>query len=161
MFAVSTTYHRWVNCLRLRAIWRRADHAMIFAAIAGSTTPVVLLTVPGTRGYVLIAVVWVLSLAGAACKIARWQRGDVVGSGFYAAVSILSALTVPALWHKAGARPAMLFVIAGLVYLVGVVGFAKNFPRLRPTVFSFHEVWHVLTVIAAGVHFAAIWTIAT
>ena len=44
---------------------------------------------------------------------------------------------------------------------VGVVGFAKNFPRLRPTVFSFHEVWHVLTVIAAGVHFAAIWTIAT
>ena len=161
MFAVSTTYHRWVNCLRLRAIWRRADHAMIFAAIAGSTTPVVLLTVPGVRGYALIALVWVVSIAGAACKMARWHRGDAIGSGFYAAVSILSALTLPALWDKGGARPAALFIISGLVYVVGVVGFAKNVPRLRPTVFSFHEVWHVCTVIAAGAHFAAVWTIAT
>jgi len=161
MFAVSTTYHRWVNCLRLRAIWRRADHAMIFAAIAGSTTPVVLLTVPGVRGYVLIALVWVVSIAGAACKMARWHRGDAVGSGFYAAVSVLSALTLPALWDKGGSRPAALFIISGLVYVVGVVGFAKNVPRLRPTVFSFHEVWHVCTVIAAGAHFAAVWTIAT
>ena len=161
MFAVSTTYHRWVNCLRTRAIWRRADHAMIFAAIAGSTTPVVLLTEPGVAGYVLIALVWVVAFAGAVCKMARWHRGDAVGSGFYVAVSILSALTVPALWHTGGARPAVLFVISGLVYVVGVVGFAKNVPTLRPTVFSFHEVWHVCTVIAAGVHFAAVWTIAT
>jgi hemolysin III len=161
MFAVSTAYHRWVNCLRMRAIWRRLDHAMIFAAIAGSTTPIVLLTVPGTTGYLLIALVWLVSFAGAGFKVARWHRGDAVGSAFYAAVSILSALTLPALWRTGGARPAALFVVSGLVYVVGVVGFAKNVPKLRPTVFSFHEVWHVFTVIAAAAHFGAVWTIAT
>src|SRR5687768_14792090 len=35
MLAVSTTYHRWVHTTRARAAWRRADHATIFAAIAG------------------------------------------------------------------------------------------------------------------------------
>lgn len=161
MFAVSTTYHRWVNCLRMRAIWRRADHAMIFAAIAGSTTPIVLLTEPGASGFALIALIWAVALAGAGFKMARWHRGDAVGSGLYAAVGILSALTLPALWHKGGVRPAALFIIAGLMYVVGVVWFAKSFPTLRPTVFSYHEVWHVFTVIAAGAHFAAVWTIAT
>ena len=45
MFTASTTYHRWVHDFGRRAAWRRADHAMIFAAIAGSSTPVVLIAI--------------------------------------------------------------------------------------------------------------------
>jgi hemolysin III len=161
MFAVSTTYHRWVHHLRLRAIWRRADHAMIFAAIAGSATPVVLIAVPGTFGIVLIALVWATSFAGAACKLARWHHGNAVGTGFYAAVSLLSALAIPQLWVNGGVRPAVLVLVGGLVYIVGAIWFAKNYPKLRPSVFSFHEVWHVFTVVAAGTHFAGVWAIAT
>ena len=33
---VSTVYHRWVHSARARERWRRADHAAIFAAIAGT-----------------------------------------------------------------------------------------------------------------------------
>lgn len=39
MLFVSATYHRWVHGLRARSAWRRADHATIFAAIAGSPLP--------------------------------------------------------------------------------------------------------------------------
>ena len=42
MLAVSTTYHRWVHTIRARAAWRRADHAAIFAAIAGTFTALAL-----------------------------------------------------------------------------------------------------------------------
>jgi hemolysin III len=47
-------------------------------------------------------------------------------------------------------------VVGGVVYLVGAAGFAKRWPTLRPAVFSFHEVWHVFTVVAAVTQFAAI-----
>ncbi len=39
-FAVSTTYHRWVHTVRMRAVWRRLDHATIYAAIAGTCSAV-------------------------------------------------------------------------------------------------------------------------
>ncbi len=103
MFATSTTYHRWVNDFRARAAWRRADHAMIFAAIAGSTTPVVLIVMPSEWGGVLLTIVWTLSVIGAVLKFGRWRRGDTIGTALYAAVSGLAALALPALWIRGGA----------------------------------------------------------
>ncbi len=161
MLAVSTTYHRWVHGLKSRAAWRRADHAMIFAAIAGSTTPILLIAMPSGLGIALLCAVWVASTIGAVCKFTRWRRGDQVGTIFYAGVSALSALSLPALWRHGGVGPAVLFMIAGGLYIFGARWFAKNWPTLRPAVFSYHEVWHVFTVAAAGTHFAAVWSIAT
>lgn len=161
MLAVSVTYHRWVHGLRARALWRRADHVMIFAAIAGSSTPIALIVMPGAFGIAIIAIIWTLSFVGAGFKVARWEHGDVVGSVFYAAVSVVAALLLPALWKHGGVGPALLFIAAGALYIIGAIWFAKHWPKLRPAVFSYHEVWHVFTVIAATAHFAAVWAIAT
>ena len=161
MFAASTTYHRWVNDLRSRAAWRRADHAMIFAAMAGSATPVVLIVMPSGWGIGLLSVVWTLSVIGATFKFGRWRRGDTIGTSLYAAVSGLAALALPALWVRGGAIPAILYLMAGSLYILGARWFAKTWPRLRPAVFSYHEVWHVFTVAAAAMHFAAVWAIST
>jgi hemolysin III len=56
---------------------------------------------------------------------------------------------------------AVLYLVAGSLYSFGARWFAKTWPRLRPAVFSYHEVWHVFTVAAAALHFAAVWVIAT
>lgn len=161
MFAASTTYHRWVDDLWARAAWRRADHAMVFAAIAGSVTPVVLIVMPSGWGYGLLSVVWTVSVVGAVFKFGHWRQGNSIGSALYAAVSGLTALALPALWVRGGATPAVLYLLSGLLYILGARWFAKTWPRLRPAVFSYHEVWHLFTVAAAAVHFAAVWAIST
>lgn len=161
MLLVSVTYHRWVLGLRSRCMWRRADHATIFAAIAGSATPVGMWAMPGVTGVVLVSAIWSVAVIGACCKLARWSRGDSAGTVMYAAASALSALAIPSLWLRQGAGPALLVVVGGLISLCGAACFAKNWPTLRPSVFSFHEVWHVFTAVAAGFHFAAIWILAT
>ena len=68
MFAVSTTYHRWVHSLRARSIWQRADHATIYAAIAGTSTPIFLVTMPARWSVPLLTVVWSGALAGVLIK---------------------------------------------------------------------------------------------
>lgn len=161
MFAASTTYHRWVDDFRARAAWRRADHAMIFAAIAGSSTPVLLFAMPGRLGIILLALIWAASVVGAVLKFGHWPTGDSIGTALYAAVSVLAALSVPALWVRGGVTPAILYIVSGAIYVLGARWFAKTWPRLRPSVFSYHEVWHVFTVAAASVHFAVVWLIAT
>ncbi|MCU1395983.1 MAG: hemolysin [Ilumatobacteraceae bacterium] len=161
MLFTSTTYHRWVHQLKSRAAWRRADHAMIFAAIAGSTTPALLILMPGGLGIALLAAVGVVSMIGALCKVAHWQRGDAVGSALYATVGVMAALAVPAMFHQGGVVAGVLYLSGGALYTMGAFWFAKNRPRLRPSVFSYHEVWHVFTIAAAAAHFGAIWIIAT
>jgi len=161
MLLVSVTYHRWVHGSRTRRIWRRADHATIFAAIAGSATPVAMWAMPGVTGFALVSAIWSVAVIGAGCKLAPWSRGDWAGTVMYAVAGALGALAIPSLWVRHRAGPALLVVAGGITYLLGAACFARNWPTLRPSVFSFHEVWHVFTAVGAGFHFAAVWILAT
>jgi hemolysin III len=160
MLGASATYHRWVHGLRARCAWRRVDHAAIFAAIAGSSTPIVVAALPGAAGFILVGAVWSAALLGAWCKLSRWSGGDRAGTAMYAVTIALGAVAVPWLWAREGIGPAVFVVAGGVVYLVGAGCFAKRWPTLRPTVFSYHEVWHVFTIIAAVAQFVAIWMLA-
>lgn len=161
MLGVSATYHRWVHGLRARCAWRRVDHAAIFAAIAGSSTPIVVAALPGAPGFVLLGAVWSTALCGAWCKLSHWGGGDRAGTAMYAVTIALGAVAVPWLWAREGLGAAAFVVAGGVAYLVGAACFATRWPTLRPTVFSYHEVWHVFTLIAAVAQFVAIWILAT
>lgn len=161
MLAVSTTYHRWVHGLRARSAWRRADHAAIFAAIAGSSTPLILAALPGATGLVLVGAVWACALVGAGFKLGRWGGGDRAGVAMYVTTIAVGSIAIPWVWARDGVAPAVLVIGGGIVYVVGATFFAKNWPTLRATVFSYHEVWHVFTLVAAAAQFAAIWLLTT
>ena len=69
-FSASAFYHMtpWEG---LRPTLRRIDHAAIYLKIAGTYTPLVLLIGSGF-GYVVLALVWMLALAGAVAKLFFW-----------------------------------------------------------------------------------------
>jgi len=50
----------------------------------------------------------------------------------------------------------LLVVIGGVLYTVGAIVYARRRPDPEPAVFGYHEVFHVLTLAAAGCQFAAI-----
>lgn len=160
MLTVSTVYHRWVHTIRARRIWRRLDHATIFAAIAGTITPLCLIALGTRSGAVLIALVWAAAVIGAALKFSGRPTADRVASTMYIAIGWAGLLLIPALWKIGGVTPVALLTVGGAIYTLGAVGFARQWPMLRPRVFSFHEVWHANTIAAAAAHFAAVWIIA-
>ena len=140
----------------------RADHATIFAAIAGTFTPVCLLVVHGAWGVTLLVFVWAVAFAGAAMKVTDWRHANIACGILYIGLSWAAAIVlVPAVWQRAGVWPVALLGIGGLLYTAGAVGFSRRWPTLRPAVFSYHEVWHALTVMAAAAHLAAVWTVTT
>ena len=159
MFMASATYHRWVHTMRARDLWRRADHAMIFAAIAGSFTPICLLSLPDRWGIPLLVLMWVGGVFGAAVKFVGWNHARLAGGVMYAALSTVAALAIPSLYQRYGVLPAALMLVSGFFYIVGAIGLNKRWPKLRPSVFSYHEVWHACTVVAAGAHFGTVWMI--
>lgn len=161
MLAVSTTYHRWVHTIRARAAWRRADHATIFAAIAGTFAALALICLGTGPAIATLVLVWGAAAASAAVKVLWFDRAHRFGSAMYISLGWAGLAIAPALWHRGGAPTVGLVLGGGVIYTVGALAFSKQWPTLRPSRFSYHEFWHACTLAAAGLHLAAIWTVAT
>lgn len=161
VLAVSTIYHRWVHSYRARAAWRRADHATIFSLIAGTCTALAFTSLETGAAIAMVVVIWVAAVTGAVLKVARFERATRLGPVIYIAMGWSGALLVPAMWQRGGPLPVLFFVLGGIAYTVGAIGFARRWPRLVPHRFSYHEVWHAFTIAAAGLHFTAIASLAT
>jgi hemolysin III len=160
MLGVSARYHRVDRGPRLQAWWGRADHAMIFAFIAGTYTPLSLLGLDGVAGHRLLALAW----TGAGLGILRvllWPRAPrAVSSALYVAVGWVVIAYFPEV-RAALDRTSLLLVLAGgTCYTIGAVVYATRRPDPAPAVFGYHEVFHALVIIACGCHFAAIARVA-
>jgi hemolysin III len=156
MLGASSLYHRVNWSVRARPWMRRLDHAGIYLLIAGTYTPVGLLTLRGTMREVVLGVVW----GGAA--VAILMKFVWVGSPKW-----LSAVTgialgwagvaaMPQIWRYAGATAVVLLGIGGLAYTVGAVVYARRKPDPVPGVFGYHEVFHALTLVAVTCQYVAI-----
>jgi hemolysin III len=161
MLTVSVTYHRWVHTVRARALWRRADHATIYAAIGGTFTPLCLLAFGTVWRVVVLVVVWTAVVGGAIIKALDWRHAHGVGVALYLGIGWAGVLLFPATWIRSGPLPVLLLSLGGVLYTVGAIGFGRRWPTLGPKVFSYHEVWHAFTIAAAGAHLAAIWIVIT
>jgi hemolysin III len=53
----------------------------------------------------------------------------------------------------------VLLGVGGLLYTVGAVVLGRRRPDPVPSHFGYHEVWHSMTIGAAGCHFALVATL--
>jgi hemolysin III len=155
-FGVSALYHRVPWRPGARRVIRRLDHASIYLLIAGTYTPYGLLVLSGAWQFSILGVVWI----GAALAIAqrllwldapRWV--PVVAGIFLGWVGIVA---VPQIIEASGLSGTVLVAAGGVLYTLGALVYAVQRPDFMPTVFGFHELFHVLTVLAALCQFAAI-----
>jgi hemolysin III len=154
-FGASALYHRPTWRPKVRAWLARLDHAGIYLLIAGTYTPPGLIVLSGAWRVSVLAIVW----SGAAVAILMklfWVR---VPKQMSAAIALLlgwvGIVALPQLL-KIGAGGLVLLLLGGAFYSVGAVIYALKRPSPVPHVFGYHELFHVLTLAAAGCQFAAI-----
>jgi hemolysin III len=63
---------------------------------------------------------------------------------------------LPRLHGAIGAGPLALLLGGGLAYTIGAWVYAARRPDPLPAVFGYHEVFHVLVIVAAGCQFGAV-----
>lgn len=156
MFGVSAMYHRGRWSPRELAMWRRLDHSTIFLAIAGAYTPVAIAGLDGWRQTAVLVVVW----SGAALGITlQWIPVHVPRALFtavYVVVGWSLSIALPQLFDGLGAVGFALVLGGGIAYTAGAVVYALKRPDPWPTVFGYHEVFHLLTIVGAGLQLAAV-----
>ncbi|NNF55542.1 MAG: hemolysin III family protein [Acidimicrobiales bacterium] len=156
VFGVSAAYHRLAESERAQIIMRRADHATVFVKIAGTYTPVCLIALPRNWGIPLLMAVWAIAAVGVAVKVFAPRRYLSWASALYLAMGWVALAGLPVIARNLSATAFTLLVVGGVVYSAGAILFWLRRPDPFPSIFGYHEVWHVLTVIAAAAHFGTI-----
>jgi hemolysin III len=156
LFTISATYHRvfWTD-QRIRSAVGRIDHSAIFVLIAGTYTPFCLL-LGSAAGYALLATVWASAMVGMVIVVFFPQTPKPVRSALYVLLGWLIVPFLPALHAALGTRPFLLILAGGACYTLGAVIYAVRRPDPFPTVFGFHEIFHLLVVVAAACQFLAV-----
>ena len=155
-FGSSAAYHRLATTERAQRVLQRVDHSMIFVLIAGTCTPVVVLSLEGVLPIVVLIVLWGGALAGVLLKLVWLGAPRWLGATVYVVLGWIGILLLPETVRSAGIAPAALFVAGGALYTAGAVIYLRQRPDPRPAVFGFHELFHVFVIAAALAHFVAI-----
>jgi hemolysin III len=149
MFTCSAGYNLIVRP-KVKAVFRRLDHAAIFIMIAGTYTPFALMKMDAKWGFILLAVVWTMAAIGVAIKLFLPRYLEGVTTGLY----LVQGWAVVVAWHPlVSAVPghvAFLLMLGGVLYTVGVV-----FHLWERLPFQ-NAIWHGFVLVAASVHFAAV-----
>jgi len=156
LLGTSALYHRITWQPRARAWLRRLDHSMIFVLIAGTYTPFAVLVLDGTLSDVVLIGVWSGAAAGILFTLLWVEAPKWLSAAAYVALGWFSVIAVPEIVSRAGAGAAVLLAIGGVAYTAGAVVYARRRPDPRPATFGYHEIFHVLVVVAAAAHFTAV-----
>jgi hemolysin III len=156
LFGTSALYHRgtWTPAWRLRL--RHLDQAMIFFLIAGTATPAFLLCAPADLGLPCLIMMWALTFTAAAVRLTRAAVPELAAGAMFAGLGCVGGLALPWVWIHSGAASAVLLLAGGLLYIAGAISYHRRWPDPYPSVFGYHEVFHVYVVAAAACQFAAI-----
>lgn len=156
LFAVSAVYHLGTWGPRARRTLRSVDHADILLLIAGTYTPIAVLTLRGTARLVILSVVWAAALLGAVFRVAWAGLPRWVSVSLYVGLGWAAAFVVPQLLRGAGPAALGLMVAGGVLYTLGGLSYGLRRPDPWPRVFGFHEIFHACTVAAFACQYAAV-----
>jgi hemolysin III len=135
---------------------RRLDHTMIFVLIAGSYTPFGLLVLHGTLGTVILIASWSAALAGAVFKLIWIDAPGWLIATTYIAIGWIALIAAPELVGRLGVAAVGALALGGILYSAGAVIYARKRPDPVPGVFGYHELFHLLVIVAAALQYAVV-----
>lgn len=154
MLGLSAAMHRRRRDVRGTERWIRLDHTGIYVMIATGVTAMALVGMPLPWRTWLIVASWLLAGFG---LVVEWlpratPRGFAhtmfLVNGWVAVVLTWQLWQLP----EVGVQAVAWLLAGGLCYTVGAVVVAMRRPDPWPTVFGYHEVWHVMVVVAVLCH---------
>lgn len=136
LYTMSTLYHSF-KPNRAKKVFRVFDHCSIFLLIAGSYTPFTLITLSGTNGWIMFAVIWTCAIAGIVFNSINLEKFDKISFILYLIMGWTVLFDIKALIANLDPTGLKLLVIGGITYTVGAIVYL-----IGNKVKYMHSVWH-------------------
>lgn len=150
LFTASAVYHA-VSRSPLKERLRILDHISIYFLIAGTYSPVALILLSTTSGWLLFSIVWGITAVGTILKLFFTGKFEFVSLLLYALMGWLIIFDIDNLKAVTSDAGIQLLFIGGLFYTVGIVFYA-----VRKIPFN-HFIWHLFVLAGAFCHWLFIF----
>ena len=150
LFTASTFYHA-VKGEKRKHYFRIVDHISIYFLIAGTYTPVCLISLEQSLGWTLFFVVWGIAVFGVILKLFFTGRFEIFSTLLYLVMGWLIVFDFPNLSDTVGDGGVLFLFAGGLAYTVGIVFYA-----IHKIPFN-HVIWHLFVLAGAICHFFMIF----
>ncbi|MFP2996337.1 hemolysin III family protein [Spongiivirga sp. MCCC 1A20706] len=150
LFSASTLYHSIEN-VRSKSNLRKLDHISIYFLIAGTYTPVCLISLIESKGWPLFYVVWGITAVGTLLKLFFTGKFEAISLILYAVMGWLIVWDWEAMTSIHSSDGIFWLMLGGAFYTIGIVFYAiKKIPYN-------HVIWHFFVLGGAISHFLFIW----
>jgi hemolysin III len=150
LYIFSTLYHGLRN-EKAKKVFHILDHCGIYLLIAGSYTPVLLVSIGGTTGWVIFGVQWSVALIGIVLKIFYTGKFDLLSTLMYAVMGWMIVIRWQELVDSIPVAALTLLLAGGISYTVGIV-----FYLIGTRIMFSHFIWHLFVMAGSLFHFIMI-----
>jgi len=145
LFLASTLYH-YISTQSVKMKLRVLDHICIYYLIAGTYTPVALITLEEGNGWLIFYTVWCIAIAGTILKLFFTGKFEVLSLILYLFMGWLIVFDFQNLLSNTSKTGLYLLMLGGFFYTIGIFFYA--FKRIPYN----HLIWHFLVLAGAISH---------
>ena len=149
LYGSSTLYHA-ITHTEVKQLLQKFDHSAIYFLIAGTYTPILLVTVGGVEGWTIFVIEWIIALIGIILKFLYPNRFEVFSLVAYVVMGWLVVVIFET--FKSSIDPVGFWLIfaGGVAYTGGIVFYVKD------NINYFHTIWHLFVLLGSILHFFAV-----
>jgi len=149
MYGSSTLYHA-ARKTELKQLFQKFDHSAIYFLIAGTYTPIMLVTVGGAEGWTIFGIEWGIAVIGIALKFMYPGRFELFSLLAYLLMVWLIVAVFDTFRSNMDPAGFWLIVAGGIAYTSGILFYVKD--KIK----YFHTIWHLFVLAGSILQFFAI-----
>lgn len=148
LYTISTLSHALTN-RRAKQVFRVLDHATIFLMIAGTYTPVTLITLQGALGWTIFGIQWGIAAVGIVLGSVSLNRFKRISTLVYFVMGWAIIIALYPLIVRMELAGFIYLLGGGIFYSVGILLYHRKGPNL-------HFLWHLFVLIGSMLQFVAV-----
>ena len=149
MYGSSTLYHALTH-KKAKQLFQKFDHSAIYFLIAGTYTPILLITIGGSVGWTLFTVEWTIAIVGIAIKFIFPGKFEIASLVAYVLMGWLIVFAFDTFKSNIDPLGFWLIISGGIAYTSGIIFYVKD------KINYFHAIWHLFVMAGSILQFFAI-----
>jgi len=149
LYLASTLYHS-AKVPKLKKRLNIFDHSAIYVLIAGTYTPIALLTMKGTWGLAILCTVWILAIIGIILKFFFIGRYSKFSTATYVLMGWVVVIAIKPLINSMVTQGLLWLLAGGIFYTIGALLYQRKSMKYN------HAIFHVFVLLGSFCHYIVI-----
>lgn len=152
LYSMSSIYHM-LNLNKGKAVFQILDHCTIYLLICGTYTPYILVSLRNLTGYIILAIVYGVSILGIVLNATMMKKLPVKIFSYisYLGIGWCVVFIIFDLIEAISISSFLFLLLGGLAYTSGMIFYALGRKKKW-----FHSIWHIFVLLGSILQFVSI-----